>query len=898
MNQLLGTAEDMDPVERYEFWYQRIVPETRKNTEACFNHIMENGSSEVEYEWMHPTFGHQYVRGGAILDVGFRGAIRVKGWHQDITEQIQYNIAIREADKAIDALSSVFASVWTVNLEDKRISIIKDHNVLTDYFKRAEESIEKKEPVLIRDLVAKEFLPELNRYLDYDRLARELTQKEVISWEFRLVDENWERLVMIPLQKNTQGLVTKILFSVQEITEEKEKELENQFQLAEANRRARLQLETIASGIPGGFKISRNDKEFSFKYISQQFAAMLGYTVDEVKRKKGMLELVHPEDVEEQMEIARQMYRQGNTYVMKYRIHCKNGSWKYVMDRGRKVFLDNGDFEHWCLILDIDEQEKLNRLLRQERKQYREALVQDSIFFFHVDMNDGFLYDDFMLNGEVWLSELYDITFPIHIDELGKLVFKNMIPLTQRESGEGLCTAKEIIQMCEGGQNRFEFEYYAISIEEYHRMDFYMRQDEETGHSMVSVIGRNITRQKTEMEKAYQEAKRANVAKTEFLSRMSHDIRTPMNGILGMTRIAKDCIDNPDKVRDSLEKIEYAGEQLEMLINDVLDMSRLESGRTELIREGFEIKKILFNMEQSVKTIAEQKGISMVWHPSEIIHEYAYGSRLHIQRVLLNAMSNAVKYNKENGKVEVHLKEKKMDEKHSEYIFTITDTGIGMSEEFMNHMFEPFSREHPDAGTKYQGTGLGMAIMKELVDLMEGTIQVESRLGEGTTVRISIPLEIGVEKEEEKEEDLEEKASIEGMNILLAEDNPINAEIAGYMLTKFGAKVTHCKNGKEAYETFFQSRENEFDAIIMDIMMPVMDGLEATTLIRNSKRKDAKKIPIIAVTANAFTEDVRKTKEAGMNAHLAKPLHPKNVIQVLSCFRNKESTRGVKFEQG
>ena len=542
MNQLLGTAEDMDPVERYEFWYQRIVPETRKNTEACFNHIMENGSSEVEYEWMHPTFGHQYVRGGAILDVGFRGAIRVKGWHQDITEQIQYNIAIREADKAIDALSSVFASVWTVNIEDKKISIIKDHNVLTDYFKRAEESIEKKEPVLIRDLVAKEFLPELNRYLDYDRLARELTQKEVISWEFRLVDENWERLVMIPLQKNTQGLVTKILFSVQEITEEKEKELENQFQLAEANRRARLQLETIASGIPGGFKISRNDKEFSFKYISQQFAAMLGYTVDEVKRKKGMLELVHPEDVEEQMEIARQMYRQGNTYVMKYRIHCKNGSWKYVMDRGRKVFLDNGDFEHWCLILDIDEQEKLNRLLRQERKQYREALVQDSIFFFHVDMNDGFLYDDFMLNGEAWLSELYDITFPIHIDELGKLVFKNMIPLTQRESGEGLCTAKEIIQMCEGGQNRFEFEYYAISIEEYHRMDFYMRQDEETGHSMVSVIGRNITRQKTEMEKAYQEAKRANAAKKEFLSRMSHDIRTPMNGILGMTRIAKDCM--------------------------------------------------------------------------------------------------------------------------------------------------------------------------------------------------------------------------------------------------------------------------------------------------------------------------------------------------------------------
>lgn len=884
MNQLIDIKDDVQPSERYEVWKKKLAPESIKVVEECLKKIIKTGAADVEYEWIHETLGRQYVRGGGILDTSYRGGVRIKGWHQDITEQMRKNITIREADKAINVLSSIFTSVWTVDLEDRSLLVIKEHDNIVGHFSRVNDYSMAQEIVLVRELIEKEFLGEYERYLDYDWLASELQRREVISWEFRLVDENWERLVIMPLRKDEKGNVKKILFSVQKITEEKEKELENQFQLAEANKMAKLQLETITSGIPGGFKVSRNDGKFSFKYASEEFAAMLGYSVEEIMNIGGMYDLVHPDDVEGEIEKAKQMYKRGNTYVMKYRIRCKDGSYKFVMDRGRKVFLGNGDFEHWCLILDIDEQERLNKLLHQERKQYREALIQDSIFFFHVDLNDGYIYEDVTVDRKKRISELYDITFPIHFDELGSVVLKHISPLMKNETDSELITTAKLIKRCEEGNPRFEYEYYVTDKKEYQRMDFYMRKDEETGHIIASIIGRNITKQKTEMEKAYQDAKRANEAKTEFLSRMSHDIRTPMNGILGMARIAKESIGDCDKVKDSLEKIQFAGEQLEMLINDVLDMSRLESGRTELTREGFEVGKVFWSIEQSVRTMAEEKNVSLIWGESSVRHNYVIGSPLHIQRVVLNVISNAIKYNKIGGSVNAWLEEKELDEKYSEYTLVVKDTGIGMGKDFMNHMFEPFSREHTDAGTNYQGTGLGMAIMKELVDLMNGNIQVESQLGEGTTVRITVPMEIGVKEKEIETEDEIDMASIKGMTVLLVEDNPINAEIACHILRKSGVEVVCCEDGKQAYETFLQSEDGTFDAIVMDIMMPVMDGLEATKQIRNSHKKDAKTIPIIAMTANAFTEDVEKTKEAGMNAHLSKPLHPKNLIRVLNNY--------------
>lgn len=397
---------------------------------------------------------------------------------------------------------------------------------------------------------------------------------------------------------------------------------------------------------------------------------------------------------------------------------------------------------------------------------------------------------------------------------------------------------------------------------------------------------------------AYKEAKRANVAKTEFLSRMSHDIRTPINGILGMSTIARKSIDNKKQVLYALSKIDEAGEQLELLINDVLDMSRLESGRTELSHELFEVENVLRIVYDSIITEALRKGIKVKRAYQNQNFTKVMGSPLHLQRVLLNILSNAIKYNKPDGSVEVNVSQKMLDDTHVEYCFKIQDTGAGMSPEFVKRIFEPFSREKKDVGTTYQGTGLGMAIAKEMVELMEGTIKVESELGIGSTFTIKIPFEmpreerLKINEERKPEEDCVDDVSLKGKRILVVEDNALNIEIAEFILEEAQAEIVIAQNGKEAVYLYRESPEGYFDLILMDIMMPEMNGLEATKMIRSLHREDASTIPIIAMTANAFKEDIEKCKEAGMNEHIAKPLHMDKMLAIIKelCKKGERKT--------
>lgn len=371
---------------------------------------------------------------------------------------------------------------------------------------------------------------------------------------------------------------------------------------------------------------------------------------------------------------------------------------------------------------------------------------------------------------------------------------------------------------------------------------------------------------------AYAEAQKANEAKTDFLSRMSHDIRTPLNGIIGMSKIATQSLGNCDKVGYSLKRIEECSHQLEQLINDVLDMSKLESGKVELTREKFHLQKMIQSMGQGIELSAREKGINLLGSHFNQKHNMVIGSPVHIQRIILNIMSNSVKYTNPNGSIEAWLEEKPLDDNHAAFTFIMSDTGIGMSEKFLKHIFDPFSRERTDAGTHYQGTGLGMAITKELVDMMGGTIEIESQLGVGSTFRITIPMELCAEEDNQAEEKQAEKPDISGIRILLAEDNEVNREIAVFLLEQAGAQVTCAVNGYEAVKTYTYSPAGTFDMILMDIRMPLLDGYEATHHIRQSGLADAHSIPIIAMTANAFVEDVRKCLAHGMNDHIAKPL--------------------------
>ena len=387
---------------------------------------------------------------------------------------------------------------------------------------------------------------------------------------------------------------------------------------------------------------------------------------------------------------------------------------------------------------------------------------------------------------------------------------------------------------------------------------------------------------KTELLIAAKKAEAANRAKTEFLQRMSHDIRTPINGICGMLNVADHYADDMEKQTECRIKVKEASNLLLELVNDVLDMSKLESDEIVLEESPFNLSKIAKEALVVIEQIAAEQNIRIVWEKKEIIHRDLIGSSEYVKRVMMNILSNAVKYNRANGSIYISCTEIPSEQPEMTMMeFVCRDTGIGMTEEFQKHIFEPFAQEHEGSRTKFAGTGLGMAISRKLVEKMGGTITFESEKGVGTTFVIRVPFKIDLDADKrEEQKDVSEK-SIKGLHILLAEDNELNMEIAGFMLQSAGAEVTKAWNGQEAVELFGNSEPGEFDVILMDIMMPVMNGYEATKMIRSLEREDAKTIPIIAMTANAFTEDRIRAKESGMDEHIAKPVDVELLVKVI-----------------
>ena len=403
----------------------------------------------------------------------------------------------------------------------------------------------------------------------------------------------------------------------------------------------------------------------------------------------------------------------------------------------------------------------------------------------------------------------------------------------------------------------------------------------------------NLAHRKLEQEKdekykaelliAAKKAEAANEAKTEFLQRMSHDIRTPINGICGMIDMAEHYADDMEKQTEYRAKIKGASHLLLELVNEVLDMSKLESDEVVLEEIPFNLSSIYREVLVVIEQIAAEQNIRIAWEKKEITHRNFIGSPGYVKRVMMNILSNAVKYNRENGCIYISCRELPSEQPGMAMMkFVCRDTGIGMADGFQEHIFEPFAQEHTGSRTKFAGTGLGMPITKKLVEKMGGTITFESKEGVGTTFVIRVPFKIDLDADKrEEQKDLSEK-SIKGLHILLAEDNELNMEIAKFILQNEGVVVTKAWNGQEAVELFRKSEPGEFDVILMDIMMPVMNGYEAAKMIRSLDREDAKVIPIIAMTSNAFTEDRLRAKEAGMNEHIAKPVDRKLLIKVIN----------------
>ena len=388
---------------------------------------------------------------------------------------------------------------------------------------------------------------------------------------------------------------------------------------------------------------------------------------------------------------------------------------------------------------------------------------------------------------------------------------------------------------------------------------------------------------KAELLRAAKKAEAANEAKTEFLQRMSHDIRTPINGICGMINVADHYADNMEKQTECRAKIKKTSHLLLELINEVLDMSKLESDEVVLEDIPFNLNSIFEEILGVIEHMAAEQNIRIIWEEKEVTHWNLIGSPVHVKRILMNILSNAVKYNKENGYVYISCREIPSKQTAMPTLeFVCRDTGIGMTEAFQKRIFEPFAQEHAGSRTKFAGTGLGMPITKKLVEKMGGTISFESKEGTGTTFVIRIPFQIDADMKDRNETEEKTETSIQGLHVLLTEDNELNMEIAEFVLQNEGAVVTKAWNGQKAVDIFRKSRPGEFDAILMDIMMPVMNGYEAAKMIRSLDREDAKVIPIIAMTANAFIEDRMRAKEAGMDEHIAKPVDRKLLVKVIN----------------
>ena len=387
---------------------------------------------------------------------------------------------------------------------------------------------------------------------------------------------------------------------------------------------------------------------------------------------------------------------------------------------------------------------------------------------------------------------------------------------------------------------------------------------------------------KSELLIAAKKAEAANEAKTEFLQRMSHDIRTPINGICGLVNMADHYADDTEKQTEYRTKVKEASNLLLELVNEILDMSKLESDEVVLEEIPFNLSSISGEVFIVIEQMAAEQNIRIMWEKKEITHRDLIGSPGYVKRVMMNILSNAVKYNRENGQIYISCMEIPSEQPEMTTMeFVCRDTGIGMTEEFQKCVFEPFAQEHTGSRAKFTGTGLGLSISRKLVEKMGGTITFESEKGVGTTFVIRVPFKIDLDADKrEEQKDVSEK-SIKGLHILLAEDNELNMEIAEFVLQNEGADVTKAWDGQEAVELFRNSEPGEFDVILMDIMMPVMNGYETTKMIRSLDREDAKAIPIIAMTANAFTEDRIRAKEAGMDEHVAKPVDVELLIKVI-----------------
>ena len=673
-------------------------------------------------------------------------------------------------------------------------------------------------------------------------------------------------------------------------------------------------IEQITAGMPGGFFIYHADGEERLTYANQALIRMYGCgSLEEFQAYTGYTfpGMVHPEDLNEVEESVRRQIDAGENDLdyVEYRIVRKDGAIRWIEDYGHFVHTERYGDIFYVFVEDATEKKRKalddarTALLAQERLKALEALEHETtaLRLVHEILRSGMWTMEFDQKGQMvsvsWSSEFRAMIgyrderdFPDALSSWTDLLH----PQDRNRVIEQYYAAIDDYT----GRRIFDVEYRLLTRDRGYRWfrstGKLSRREDGTPVTYVGMFVDITDRKEADekfqeqhklLEEALLEAQRASQAKTRFLNNMSHDIRTPMNAIIGFTNLAATHLDDPEQVRDYLAKISASSSHLLGLINDVLDMSRIESGKVVIEEASCSLPQVLRDLQAIIQADLSAKGLDFHLDDSALVHPYVVCDRLRLNQVLLNVLSNALKFTPSGGTISVFADEKAGDAPDAAvYQFHIRDTGIGMAPEFLAHIFEPFERERTSTVSGIQGTGLGMAITKNLVELMRGQIAVESQKGRGSTFTFTFPFRFGEASGSRPAQDAPASSQpLAGRRILLVEDNDLNQEIAATILEEAGCAVDVASDGAEAVEKVRKCGDVPYDLILMDIQMPVLDGIEATKIIRAMEDPRLARLPIVAMTANAFEEDRQRVLSAGMNGHLGKPI---DVGKLFDTLRN------------